>query len=189
MYLYGKKVKLRAMEEEDSEMFRELTNSPDFEKMVIGWSFPVSKKNQAEWFANCKNDPSKLRYVIETEEDGAVGMLGLRDIDWKNGVASGLGMRIAKKELRGRGLATDACMTLMRYAFNELRLNRLNERALSYNKPSLRVLEKVGFKIEGVQRQAIYKNGQFNDLVMMGCLKSDYEELIAANHYWDESNE
>ena len=70
MELYGKKVILRAVEEEDLEMLRELSNSPDFEKMIVGWSFPISKKDQLEWFANCKNSLSVIRYTIETEEDG-----------------------------------------------------------------------------------------------------------------------
>lgn len=189
MDLYGKKVVLRAVEEEDIEMLRELTNSPDFEKMVIGWSFAISKKDQQIWFQNCKNDSSEIRYTIETKEDGAVGMIGLKNIDWKNGVADGGGMRIAKKEIRTKGLATDAWMTLMRYAFEELRLNRVNGCALSHNKASLRVCEKVGFKVEGVQRQAVFKNGAYHDIVMMGCLRSDYEELITKTHYWDDAEE
>lgn len=185
MELKGKKVILRAVEEEDCEMLRQLTNDPDYEKMIVGWAFPISKEQQKEWFASCKNGLSRLRFTITTEVDGPVGMIGLRDIDWKNGVASGLGMRIAKKEIRTRGLATDAWMTLMRYAFNELRLNRINGSALSYNTISLHVCEKVGFKVEGTMRQAIFKNGQYHDLVIMGCLKRDYEELIAKNHYWE----
>lgn len=186
MELRGKKVLLRAVEEEDLEMLRELTNDPDYEKMIVGWSFPISKQEQKEWFLNCHNGLSRLRYIIETEEEGAVGMIGLRDIDWKNGSASGLGMRIANKEIRTKGLATDAWMTLMRYAFYELRLNRVNGSALEYNKASLKVCEKVGFKIEGTQRKAIFKDGKYVDLILMGCLREDYEELIKKNHYWEE---
>lgn len=186
MELYGKNVVLRAVEEEDIEMLRQLTNSPDFEKMVVGWSFPISRNAQEEWFRNCKNDLSCIRYIIETKEDGAVGMIGLKNIDWKNGVADGLGMRIAKKEVRTKGLATDAWMTLMKYAFNELRLNRINGTALAYNQISLHVCKKVGFKIEGTQRKAIYKNGEYIDLILLGCLKSDYEEILEGNNYWGE---
>lgn len=188
MELVGRKVKLIAMEEEHIEMLRELANSPDFEKMIVGWSFPISKKDQLKWFENCKNDLSALRYVITTEEDGPVGAIGLRNIDWKNGTADGGGMRIAKKEIRTRGLATDAWMTLMRYCFEELRLNRVNGSALTYNLASQKVCERVGFKREGIMRQAIYKNGEFHDVIMYGCLRSDYEELIANNHYWEETN-
>jgi len=185
MNLVGKVVTLRPVEAEDLEMLRVLTNDPDFEKMIIGWSFPISKHDQQKWFENCHNTMTEVRYIIETAEDGAVGMIGLKDINWKDGVATGGGMRIARKEIRTRGLATDAWMTLMRYAFEELRLNRVNGAALIYNEASQRVCAKVGFKKEGVQRQAIYKDGAFHDVIMYGCLKYDYEELIANNHYWD----
>ena len=113
-------------------------------------------------------------------------MIGLKDIDWKNGEATGGGMRIARKEIRTRGLATDAWMILMRYAFYELRLNRVNGSALVYNAASIKVCERVGFKREGVKRQAVYKNGEYHDMIYYGCLRSDYEALIAENHYWDE---
>ena len=189
MNLKGKKVTLRAVEERDLEMLKELTNSPDFERMIVGWSFAVSSKDQIEWFQNCKQGLDRLRFTIETEEDGAVGLIGLRDIDWKNGSAIGLGMRIAKTNLRTRGLATDAWMTLFRYAFDELRLNRIVGSYIEYNKASARVCEKVGFKIEGVQREAVYKNGKFHDVVSLGCLKSDYETLISKNHYWEINHE
>ncbi len=185
MELKGKKVILGALEEEHIEMLRVLANDSEYEKMIVGWSFPISTTDQKRWFENCKNGLSAIRYVIKTNDDGPVGLIGLRNIDWKNGTADGGGMRIAKKDIRTRGLATDAWMTLMRYAFEELRLNRINGSALSYNQASLRVCEKVGFKVEGTQRQAIYKNGKYHDLIIMGCLKTDYEDLIANNHYWD----
>lgn len=185
MELYGKKVILRAIEDGDLEMYRELTNSPEFERMIVGWSFPISTRDQKEWFENIKNGLDQIRYAIATKEDGTIGMIGLRDVDWKNGVASGLGMRIARKEVRTKGLATDAWMTLLRYAFEELRLNRINGNALEYNKASLRVCEKVGFKIEGVQRQAVFKNGKYIDVILLGCLRSDYDEIVKKNHYWE----
>ena len=184
MVLYGKKVCLRAVEEDDLEMLRNLTNDPEFEHAVVGWSYPVSKRDQEEWFSNCKYNDSRLRFIIETQESGAVGLIGLRDIDWKNGNASGLGMRIASKKVREHGIATDAWMTLMKYAFEELRLNRINGNALSYNKISMHVCEKVGFKVEGIQREAVYKSGHFVDVVQLGCLKSDYEDIIKSNNYW-----
>ena len=48
-------------------------------------------------------------------------------------------------------------MTQLRYAFEELRLNRVNGSALEYNEASLRVCEKVGFKVEGIQRSRLQK--------------------------------
>ena len=130
MELYGKNVILRAIDEEDLEMYRILANSPEYENMIVGWSFPISKSDQKKWFEHLQNGLSQIRYAIATKEDGTIGMIGLKDVDWKNGTASGLGMRIAKKEIRIKGLATDAWMTLLKYAFEELRLNRINGNAL-----------------------------------------------------------
>ncbi len=185
MNLKGKKVLLRAVEECDLEALRVLTNDPDFEEMVCGWSFPISQKDQQIWFAKNGNSMSSVRYIIETDDEGAVGMIGLKDIDWKNGVASGGGMRIFKKEIRTNGLATDAWMTLMRYVFEELRLNRINGSAIEYNIASQKVCSKVGFKEEGRQRQAIYKKGKYFDVIQYGCLREDYMELINKTKYWD----
>lgn len=185
MNLQGKIVTLRPVEEEDLEMLRDLTNDPEFEKMIIGWSFPVSRFEQKRWFENSCNTSTRVRYIIETEQDGAVGMIGLQNINWKDGTADGGGMRIAKKEIRTRGLATDAWMTLLKYTFEELRLNRVNGAALMYNEASKHVCTKVGFIQEGIQRQAIYKGGQYHDVVLYGCLRTDYEKNILENHYWD----
>lgn len=185
MNLKGKKVILRAIEEEDLELLRNLTNDPDFEYMICGWSFPISKKDQETWYSHNSNTMTQVRYIIETPDEGAVGMIGLQQIDWKNGVATGGGMRIFKKEIRTRGLATDAWLTLMRYAFEELRLNRINGSALSYNEASKKVCEKVGFKVEGIQRQAIFRNGKFHDVIQMGCLRTDYYEKVSETNYWN----
>lgn len=184
MYLKGKKVLLRSVERDDIDMLRDLTNNPDFEKMIVGYSFPISKKDQEQWYDNYKASDKTLRFIIETEEDGAIGMTGLQNIDWKNGVADAGGMRVAKTNLRCKGIATDAYMTLFKYAFEELRLNRINGSALSYNAPSLHVTQKVGFKQEGIARQAVYKNGEFVDVVQLGILKSDYYEACERLQYW-----
>ena len=189
MYLKGKNVLLRSFEQEDIERLRNLSNSPDFENVVVGWSFPISRKDQQEWFENYKPSEKMLRLIIETEEDGTVGMTGLRNIDWKNGTADAAGMRIAKTNLRCKGIATDAYMTLFKYAFEELRLNRINGSALQYNAISLHVTQKVGFKQEGIQRQAVYKNGKYEDVVMLGILKEDYYQKVQELKYWDSTDD
>lgn len=179
MELYGKKVILRAIEESDLELLRQSTNDPEFEKMITGWALPISKKAQSDWFANQKNSLSDIKYTIADKSGKPLGLISLKGIDMKNGCAVSAGYRIADKDERGKGYAVDAWLTLLGYAFGELRLNRVGTCVIKYNEASLHVLQKVGFKIEGVQRQAIYKNGEYNDLVILGCLKSDFTALTA----------
>lgn len=185
MELFGKKVVLRAIEETDCEMLRQMTNDPFLESRIVGWSFPVSKAKQDEWFHHYTNGFDHVRYVIDTSEYGAIGLTGLRDIDWKNREATGYGIRIARRDLHGKGFGTDTYMTLLRYAFEELNINRVNGSVLSDNQASLRMMQKVGYKIEGTKRQAVYKGGKYHDVILLAALKEDYERVVNVTGYWE----
>ena len=186
MELYGKIVKLRALEMTDLEMLRKIVNDPEIEKLVGGWSFPISKKEQEDWYNTIYRDKKNLRFAIETKEDGIIGMADLRNIDWKNRTASH-GMKIGNRDYRKKGYGTDVVMAVMRYAFYELGLNRLECNILDYNIPSQKLyIDKCGWTVEGKKRQHIFKNNKFHDQLIVGILKEEYEELIKKTNYWDE---
>lgn len=185
MNIYGKKVVLRAMELEDCKMVREMFNDPEIENLVVGWAFPVSDYAQKKWFESHCQDDKNFRFVIETEEDGAVGIATLTSIDWKNRRAVH-GIKLAKSEKRSKGIGTDTVMAIMRYAFDELQLNRLDGSWFADNLASSGMYKKCGWKEEGIRRQYIYKKGEYRDLVMTGILASEYYELVKENRYWEK---
>lgn len=185
MILKGNKVILRSIEREDLDFIIELVNDPNIEKTIVGWTWPLSRKDEEQWYTNFRNSNSTVRYIIETVQDGAVGLTGLTQIDWKNGSAKGAGIRI-KPNVQTRGLATDAYMTMFRFAFDELRLHRITTSVFEDNVASLRFMEKCGCKIEGVQREAIYKNGKYYNLVTLGILDVDYKKHIKETEYWSK---
>lgn len=184
MNIKGKKVILRAMEKSDCEMVREMFNDPEIENLVVGWAFPVSSYAQEKWFEAHYNDNTNFRFVIETKEEGAVGIATLTGIDWKNRRATH-GIKLANKERRAKGIGTDAVMAIMRYAFDELQLNRLDGSWFPENAASQGLYKKCGWKEEGIRRNYIFKNGQYRDLVVVGILAEEYHLLIEENHYWD----
>ena len=164
MNIKGKKVTLRAMEKQDCEMVREMFNDPEIENLVVGWAFPVSSYAQEKWFEAHYSDNTNFRFVIETEEDGSVGIATLTGIDWKNRRATH-GIKLANKERRAKGIGTDTVMAIMRYAFDELQLNRLDGSWFPDNAPSKGMYTKC--------------------LVVVGILADEYHALIEKNHYWD----
>ena len=186
MYLIGKRIMLRALELEDMELLRETINDPYFERMVGGWSFPVSKNAQLKWFESLGSNQSNYRYAIESlETKEFFGMISLLNIDWKN--RSGMtAIKLSKKGLSGKGIATDAEFTLMEYVFNELNLHRLTADVLKYNTPSVSLHKKIGGIVEGVKREAVFKNGQYNDVLCFGILKEDYIKAAKINGYLTE---
>ena len=187
MNIRGRIVTLRAMELEDQELLREMINDPETEKMVVGYSFPVSTENQINWFRSNSNNSNNLRLIIETEQDGPVGYANIVNIDWKNRTAFH-GIKIAKREFRSRGIGTDTVMAVMRYAFEELQLNRLDGAIIDYNEASKRLYcDKCGWRIEGIRRQAIFKSNEYHDLIMVGILREEYFDLVRQNRYWTEA--
>ena len=184
MNIVGKKVTLRAMEMKDCELIREMFNDPEMENLVVGWAFPVSQYAQEQWLMKNYNNQNSFRFVIETEEDGAVGIATLLDIDWKNRRA-GHGIKLAKHKQRSKGIGTDAVMAIMRYAFDELNLNRLDGSWFDDNIASKNMYRKCGWVEEGIKRQYVYKKGQYRDLTIVGILAEEYYKLIEQNRYWD----
>lgn len=183
MNIYGKRVILRAMELSDCPMIREMFNDRELEDLVVGWAFPVSEYAQEQWFAQHYKDQTDFRFVIETAEDGAVGVATLTNLDWKNRHATH-GIKLAKKENRTKGIGTDSVMAIMRYAFDELGLNRLDSSWFAENVASRSMYIKCGWVEEGIKRQYIYKHGVYRDLITVGILATEYHDLVKRTNYW-----
>lgn len=77
-------------------------------------------------------------------------------------------------------MATDIYMTMFSFAFNELWLYRIETSAFDDNFASLKFQEKLGCKREGVKREAAFKNGEYKNIVTLGCLKEDFLPLYEA---------
>lgn len=184
MNIKGNIVTLRAIEKSDLELMREMFNDPELEENVVGWAFPISQYQQEQWYLSHIGDNSNLRFIIETKEDGAVGLATLTEIDWKNRKAMH-GIKLANRKNRAKGIGTDTVMAIMRYAFEELQLNRLDGAWFEHNIPSQNLYKKCGWQEEGKRRNYIFKSGIYHDLIIVGVLKEDYEKLIEKNKYWD----
>ena len=165
---------LRAIEEKDFDLLFEMINSPEIESTSGGWNFPISSHEQRRWMTEFKNSNSCLRLMIELENGYTIGMTGLNNIDWKNRVAE-INYKISPSLTgRIRGDMFDACMGLLRYAFLEMGMNRIEGFTYTDNVFSLKLVRKLGFKEEGILRKRVYKNGQFCDQVAVALLRDEF---------------
>ena len=185
MNIKGKKVSLRAIEENDLELIHKWANDPEIWHMLGGWHFPSSMDYQKKWFENLKNDSLNQRFAIETPDLGLIGTANLIDIDWKNNHAFH-GMMLGEKDIRGKGYGIDTIMTIMRYAFEEMHLERLDGSMIEYNQISLNIYcKKCGWQEEGRQRNWYFRKNRYWNKIIVGIKKDDYFELIKANKYWE----
>lgn len=174
MNILGNKVVLRALELKDMPFLQEMINDPEMERMVVGWSFPTSEKQQLDWYNRIMNDTKNFRFAVDYEGK-FVGVSTLIKIDWKNRSADH-GIKLHSSAPKGVGIGTDVVYATMKYAFEELQLHRLYGSILDYNIASQKLYEKCGWKIEGCYRQNVFKNNAYHDEWPTAILRDEYFE-------------
>ena len=171
----GKKVFFRAVERTDLKLLADWANDPDISRLVVGWSFPVSMAAQEEWYLRSLNDTGTQRFIVESQnkDEGAIGLTGLWHIDWhdRNALTA---LKLGPQAVRGKGYGTDAILTMMSYAFFNVGLHRLWSAILPYNVASYRAyVVKCGWKVEGMLREEVFRDGRYSDLYRVGVLRDD----------------
>lgn len=145
---------------------------------------PMPAQGEAEWFDSIAKSRSDIVLAIETLTGKFIGTMGLHRINWKDRVAT-TGALIGEKEYWGKGYGTDAKMILLDYAFNTINLRKICSSVFSFNKRSLRYLLHTGYKVEGVRRKQIFKQGKYWDEIILGLFRQDW--LPAWERYQEAS--
>ncbi len=146
---------LRPLQEADADELHALIERNRDE--LARWMQWAQEQTPADTLAFIKRslareaDNHALQRAIVADERIA-GVLGLREIDWANRCAE-ISYWLDEGH-QGQGIMTSALAALVRHAFDEQRLNRLEIRADVENAPSRALAERLGFRYEGTLRQA-----------------------------------
>jgi len=176
--LRGEKVLLRPLKRSDITNFLKWFNDPEVTQ-YLAFYLPMTEMAEEKWIENAASRVqagTDVYLVIETiEEDSSkpIGTIGLNSINPKDHSAT-FGIAIGEKDYWGNGYGTEATQIFLDYGFQQLNLHRISSEAFAFNERSIRLHKKVGFKEEGRQREAIFKNGNFHDHVMFGILRNEW---------------
>lgn len=80
-----------------------------------------------------------------------------------------------------QGYCTEAAREMLRYAFEELGLNRVQAQHMTKNPASGRVMQKIGMQYEGTLRQSLFRWGEFEDAAMYSILRAEHRPLAPAD--------
>ncbi len=178
----GMTVVLRSVEESDLDMLREWINDQDIARRVGGFTFPVSRAEQHDWFLKTQADTRSRRFMIDVNGE-TIGTTGLWEIDWRNRHAL-TGIKLGTAASRGRGFGSDAIMALAAYAFQQVGLNRLWTEILVTNQPSYHAyVERCGWVVEGRLRQHVFRDGEFLDQYRIGLLADEFRSQPSSRNY------
>ena len=169
----GDRVVLRPLERDHLARCVAWFNDPDV-TYFLARDEPLTMAEEERWFADYRSKVDEEIYAIEVAGDH-IGNVGLHGIDRANRRAS-LGIVIGEKDQWSKGHGTDAVRTVLRYAFRDLHLHKVNLDVLDYNDRAIRLYKRCGFAVEGLRREELWKRGRFVNLVRMSILESEFRD-------------
>ncbi|RZT15523.1 GNAT family N-acetyltransferase [Fictibacillus sp. BK138] len=173
--LEGNKIYLRPLEQSDKEsIYLALTNE-EVRKMT-GSKKVFTREQINGYYDRISSDDSRVDLTICTQEDDeVVGDISILEINPLNRNAY---IRVALNEPKyfGRGYGSEAMKLMVKFGFQTLNLHRIELNVYSFNERGIKTYEKLGFKKEGVQREALFYEGQYHDSIIMGILESEFIE-------------
>ncbi|HXQ11558.1 MAG TPA: GNAT family protein [Caulobacteraceae bacterium] len=173
----GERIRLRALAKADAAHWLVFDDDSEaIRTLNLGISLPRSPSQAEEWaerFADFKNADEAMIFTIETHAGDYVGSLNLGGVDRRNGTF-GTGTRLSA-EHRGKGYALEAKRIVLRYAFNEMRLQKYNIRCLETNAAVIRHAALLGCREEGRIRRNVFTAGRFYDELLFGLTREEWE--------------
>jgi RimJ/RimL family protein N-acetyltransferase len=176
--IHGERVRLRATERDDVKKFYVWVNDPDVTK-YLSLYLPMSTVDEENWFdAMTRRDQSEKTLVIEMRDGEnwkVIGNCGVFGIDPVNRFGE-LGIMLGEKDEWNKGYGTETMILLLRHCFDTLNLNRTYLQVYADNARAIRSYEKAGFVEEGRLREAVYRYGKYENVIIMSILRSEWLE-------------
>ena len=167
--LEGKNVNLKLEEKEDMKLVSEWLNNPDY----WGEYLPLKQQSRTEVEKEYDSQPQESKWFIVEKKDGSkIGSIGYF---LATGNLLEIGYSLIPYE-RGRGYCTEAAKILLDYLFLSKSVVRIQAHTDVRNMASQKVLEKTGFKKEGVVRKSLFARGEWRDMILYSILREEWKE-------------
>lgn len=163
--LRGENFILRPFRKGDEESLVRNINNEKIYRPTLRIPYPYTMNDAKKWIEECeKNDkekenPNAVNFAIDANGE-VVGGIGLSKIVKQHKGELGYWL---SENYWGKGIMTEAIKLIIEFGFKQLKLVRIYADVFPFNKASMKVLEKNGFKLEGILRKNTLKDGKYID--------------------------
>ncbi len=149
---------------------------------------PADRAAYLAWLAGIAGRADPMAHAIVDHADGAAaGLASYMRIDRGNGVIEVGSINFAPRLARTRA-ATEAMFLMLRRAFDELGYRRYEWKCDSLNAPSRAAAERLGFRYEGLFRQAVVYKGRNRDTAWFSIIDTEWPAVRAGFVRWLEAH-
>jgi RimJ/RimL family protein N-acetyltransferase len=172
----GEKLALRPLVVADAARLTEILNDPAV-RQNLRLERPVSLAAEQEFIAALARATDQVVVGITARAGGRLlGVTGLHHLADPARQAE-FGIFLGGSEEWGKGYGQEATRLIVGYGFDALLLNRVWLHVHADNARGIHAYEKVGFRREGLLREATYRDGRFVDVVAMAVLRAEWRAL------------
>ena len=166
---------LREIQKEDIPLINKWRNDQEIIALLGNNFLYIAKEVDEAWFENYlqHRDKSRRFAIVEQAGNCMIGTAQLTNIHGINQSAE-FSIAIGEKEYWNKGVGKQATRMVMAHGFDDLNLHRIYLTVLARNERAIRLYENAGFVREGIMRESMYKQGVFEDLLIMSILRKEY---------------
>lgn len=169
---------LRRITKEDVEEIFEIYSDPEVAR--FDWYYPIENRDKAvkviENFEEGYDEQEEITWGVTIKGDNKIiGYCCLGDFqEGPRSCEIGYGFN---RQFWNKGYGTETVMALVKFAFEEMNINRIEGTVTLENDISIKVLKKCNFTEEGTFRERTFMKGEFVDDVILAILRKDYEKV------------
>lgn len=169
------RVYLRALEPMDYKTSINWRKDDEIWGMLGGTKYFVSEAYEKQWVEKTIFDSKDVKLAICLKENNRyIGNVYMTNIDMQKQSCHSH-ILIGEKDCWGKGYAKEALTLLCDYMFAERNIHRIQAIVLESNQASLKMHQKCGYKIDGLMRDSVFKDGKFQNQYILSLLKDDFE--------------
>lgn len=149
----------------------------DEEVMRLTGSKTKYQKKQVMDYYNCiVEEEDRYDFILINEDGKFIGESVINEIDWETRCAN-FRIVIFNQKNCSKGIGTWVVEKTRDFAFEQLKLHRLELDVYSFNPRAKRVYEKAGFQVEGIRKDAILDGLEYADDILMAILEKDWQKI------------
>ncbi len=136
----------------------------------------INHETDKRWFESyLANRNTNVRCaIVDKESNSIIGLVNLTNIDWSCRCAE-FSIMIGNSNYYSKGIGKMATIEMLKHGFNNLNLHRIYLSVLTYNDIALKLYKSIGFVQEGIIRDAVFKQGKYQDAYMMSILEDEFK--------------
>lgn len=171
-------IRLRELREEDCVYWHQMLFDSDCcrvynDDVMLPYNMGEITEFESEHLAFNDAD-GRLVFTIENEAKDYVGTIQLANVNKRHGTFT-FSIYI-DQNARHKGYGAKALFLLLNYAFFELRLHKCNTAVNEDNAASLQLMKKLGFRVEGIQKDMVYYKNNYVNKFVLGLLKDEFAD-------------